>query len=104
MKPFKQDRTTRMQEFPLTRLDWEEQVFRKATYFTVIRFLGQGHYARQEFKTFSEAVYFVENAGAIGIEMMIYAVTVDRHDACLERAKWHDLMKIWNEKAETSSA
>lgn len=73
---------------------WEEQVFRDALYFVVIRFMDKPRPTeRQTFIQFPVAVRWARS----GPRAVIYAVDTGKNDVCFERPKWSHYLEIWRE-------
>jgi hypothetical protein len=86
---------------PETRDEWEEGLFAKAKYFTVVRRSGIGRYQRLVFNTFREALInaHYEKEGQLHRDLtaMVFAVTGDDHSFCVPPKKWeHYLLKSEN--------
>ena len=79
--------------------DWEEAVFRDATYFTVCRSVRPAgempRTLRLEFPTFPDAV--TEANG--DPKAMVYAVTAQDHFFCVPPKEWDKYLVIWGERA-----
>ena len=75
---------------------WEEQVFRDALYFVVIRFMDKPRPTERKVFTFTEFPAAVRAARA-GPRAVIYAVDKEKNDVCFERPKWSHYLKMWRE-------
>ena len=89
-------------EFSQPREGWEIAVFREATMFTVVAFLGRPKagppaYDRQEFRPdqFHEALQAFKAPTKTGRPRLLYAVTAEGRQVCLDKADHDRWLAIW---------
>jgi hypothetical protein len=84
-------------EFGATQQDWEERIFRQASYFTVVRFGVLGGSQCATVKGFAEAYYLAHQEP----RALIYAVAGNGQAFCIPKTDYSKYAEIWFSRASS---